>query len=134
MAPQPVDFRSLEKASTPNRWLLAPSGLCRQAEPDASPPVFGTVSEELFQALRQVVVTDLASTSEVVVDEASLGLRFTAQVPVFGFKDDVDALVLPRGEGSSTVAVYSRSRVGYGDFGVNRRRVDDLLRRLRAQV
>ena len=43
------------------------------------------------------------------------------------FKDDVDVAVESSAEGS-TLHVRSASRVGHGDLGVNRRRVDRLFR------
>ena len=45
------------------------------------------------------------------------------------FVDDVEFELRPDG---GIVAVRSASRVGYSDFGVNRKRVEDLRRRLQA--
>jgi uncharacterized protein (DUF1499 family) len=40
------------------------------------------------------------------------------------YPDTIDVAVFPMGEGQSSVAIYSRSLVGHGDFGVNRARVE----------
>jgi uncharacterized protein (DUF1499 family) len=50
------------------------------------------------------------------------------------FPDTVDALVVGRGEGRSTVALYSRSQVGYSDLGVNRARIARWLERIGESV
>jgi len=42
------------------------------------------------------------------------------------YKDDIDIAVLETNDGS-TVAIYSRSRVGHSDLGKNRKRVEALI-------
>jgi uncharacterized protein (DUF1499 family) len=49
--------------------------------------------------------------------------RFVAVTPALRFRDDVDVLILPAMDGGSTMAVYSRSRVGLWNLGANRARV-----------
>jgi uncharacterized protein (DUF1499 family) len=53
-------------------------------------------------------------------------ISYVTTIPVVGFKDDVDIEVLST-ETGSTLAIFSRSRVGYSDLGVNRKRVQKLL-------
>lgn len=57
--------------------------------------------------------------------------RLDAVDRVFVFKDDLAAIVRPHADGA-VLHVRSASRVGRGDFGVNRRRVLRLLRHLDA--
>lgn len=45
------------------------------------------------------------------------------RIPLFGFKDDVEIEVHKMDESKSVVHIKSASRVGYGDLGVNSRRV-----------
>lgn len=132
-APPFADFPNLEKGSKPNRWLVAPAGLLPgTAKADAEAPRFGVSPEKLFAALREAVQAQ-PRVSEVEIDPLAKRLRYTQAVPVVGFKDDIDAVVLDA-EGGSTLAVFSRSRVGYGDFGVNKRRVKGLLEALAERV
>jgi uncharacterized protein (DUF1499 family) len=42
---------------------------------------------------------------------------------VFGFVDDVEFAMIP---GVNTIAVRSGARLGYGDFGVNRKRIESI--------
>ena len=43
------------------------------------------------------------------------------EAAVFGFVDDVELALEPR---TQTFAVRSAARLGYGDFGVNRKRIE----------
>lgn len=49
--------------------------------------------------------------------------RYVAVTPTLRFRDDVDVLILPAVGGGSTMAVYSRSRIGLWDLGANRARI-----------
>ena len=63
----------------------------------------------------------------VVADENFLHVEFRSAV--FGFVDDVEFLF---DDGNKVIHVRSASRVGYYDFGVNRRRVEELRKRFMA--
>jgi len=65
-----------------------------------------------------------------VVRRTDLDLHAECRSRVFGFVDDLD---LQRRPQAGIVAVRSASRMGYGDLGVNRRRVEDLRSRLAAE-
>ncbi|NRA29288.1 MAG: DUF1499 domain-containing protein [Parvularculaceae bacterium] len=127
-----IDFKTLQKTPKPNQWLVAPDGLLEQETADAPAPTFSHDSSALFVAV-SAFVKDLPRTSEIKADPEGMSISYVATVPVFGFKDDVDITVLSA-DGGSTLAVYSRSRVGYSDFGVNKRRVDGLLEAITAKL
>jgi uncharacterized protein (DUF1499 family) len=63
----------------------------------------------------------------VTADENFLHVEFRSAV--FGFVDDVNILF---DDGNKVIHVRSASRVGYYDFGVNRRRVEELRKRFMA--
>ncbi|MFU8858864.1 MAG: DUF1499 domain-containing protein [Cyclonatronaceae bacterium] len=52
------------------------------------------------------------------------------KIPLFGFRDDVTARIVPAGNGETLLFIRSASRVGHSDFGVNRRRVQRILKKL----
>lgn len=80
--------------------------------------------EAAWQVTREVV---RALPRVRVVDQRQGSLRAECRSAVFRFVDDLDLrLRADRG----IIAVRSASRVGYGDFGVNRHRVE----RLRAEL
>ena len=50
-------------------------------------------------------------------------VAFCQRSLIFRFPDDIVAEIVELGDNKSTIAIYSASRCGYGDFGVNRRRM-----------
>jgi len=49
--------------------------------------------------------------------------RFVQYSRLMRFPDTIDVEVFPVGTDQSTLAIYSRSLVGYSDLGVNRARI-----------
>lgn len=123
-----TDFASLIPPDSPNAWVVAPVGVIR-GKADEEAPTFAVDAVRLAGAWRDVVAAEPRTTiTAVSVD----GLQIEAEQrsALFGFVDDISFRALPLAEGSSTLAVYSRSRVGYWDLGVNRSRVRSWLDRL----
>lgn len=73
-----------------------------------------------IQKLRAIIAA-LPRTTITRVDDRYLHAEFKSRL--FGFVDDVEFLA---DEKASRLEVRSASRVGYYDFGVNRRRVEKL--------
>lgn len=74
--------------------------------------------EAAYRKLEAVLASD--PRVRVITKQADyLKAEFTSAI--FGFVDDVEFLFSPA---LSTVEVRSASRVGYYDFGVNRRRIE----------
>ncbi|HZH26430.1 MAG TPA: DUF1499 domain-containing protein [Azospirillaceae bacterium] len=122
----------IQPPTSPNHFLAAPAGATR-AVPDAPAPVFALPADRLADAWVRVL---RAQPRVEVVSRSPDGLLIaaTATTAVMGFVDDVVARVLPQGEGRSTIAVYSASRVGYWDIGTNRARITAWLAALDAEV
>ena len=131
----PIDFASLERKPSPNQYLIAPDGATPRAEPDAESPVFAVPPERLRDAF-------LAVTSEAprtrLLNQSADGLRLSLvqRSAVLRFPDYIDVSILPAaGDGDgSTIAIYSRSRFGYSDLGVNQRRVEEWMTALRSKA
>lgn len=56
-------------------------------------------------------------------------MKWLRRSALFRFADDVEFFL---DEGTSTIHMRSASRVGYSDFGVNRRRVEEIRTRFDA--
>ncbi len=129
-----TDFSELKRPDTPNTYLVAPGGLCQQAEPDKVSPVIRKSPEALYRRLTGMVELR-RDWIEMESDDENKRLTFVARTSFLRFKDDVDIAVLPvagikEDEIGAHIAIYSRSRIGYSDLGANRRRCLSLLAQL----
>lgn len=82
-------------------------------------PLSYTVSDET--AWQTVVRTVKSLPRNKIIQQSDGHLRLEVVTMIFRFVDDVD-LVLDAE--NNKIQIRSASRVGYGDFGVNRRRVE----------
>ena len=126
MAPTPLNFETLERRTSPNDYLVCPPGYCRRTKADRESPTFPVPAQEL----RRRVIALLSRTPRTVIlfaDERRIVAEQRSRL--FGFPDRIDAEVVPDGENSAMLAIYSRSRYGYYDLGANRRRVEEWLRK-----
>lgn len=76
--------------------------------------------EQAWRHLKSVLALEPRLT---VVEDTGSYLHAEARSLVFRFVDDVEFVLDP---GAKMIQVRSASRVGYSDFGVNRRRVERL--------
>lgn len=124
-----INFETLVPPRRPNWWLAAPPGLCLHATPMATTPVFASSAATLADVVKGAVLAD-PRTRLAAEDEASHRIAFTATSRLMRFVDDIDVAIFARGAGASTLALYSRSRVGYSDWGVNAARGERILDRV----
>lgn len=114
------DFSHLVRPASPNTALAAPAGFTPR--PDIVTPVYNVPPARLFAAV-QGVAAGQPATYRLAEDPAHLREGWVARSFVLNFPDVVWAEVRPAASGASELLLYSRSVYGYGDFGVNRRRV-----------
>jgi uncharacterized protein (DUF1499 family) len=127
-----VDFASLERAPTPNQYLLCPEGLCK-TQTDGAAPIFDTSAERL-QALWELMIAEEPRVQEVGRDLAMMQVDYVQRSKLLRFPDLITVRFIPVDDTHATLAVYSRSIYGKGDIGVNRARVEDWLAKLKARV
>jgi uncharacterized protein (DUF1499 family) len=121
-APERVDFKTLAGHAAPNRYLACPHDYCA-GPPDRVSPDFDMSST----ALRDRWMAMIAKQPRVTrtgADDTALQYDFVQRSRFFRFPDLITVRFIPLGENRSTLAVYSRSRYGREDFGVNRKRVE----------
>lgn len=124
-----LNFKSLKRPPKPNTCLVAPPHHCLAAEPDFNPPELLMTGRGLFSKVSEIIAAE-RSFSKIESDPDALRLKFIATTGLMRFKDDIDIEVIPLDDGRATLAVYSRSRVGYSDLGANRKRVTKLIEQL----
>jgi uncharacterized protein (DUF1499 family) len=73
------------------------------------------------------IIIDLMGGKQVMIDHDKFVV--TSVFNVFIFRDDVIIQIMPFEDGS-ILHLKSSSRVGYSDLGVNKRRVNDFLKKL----
>jgi len=123
-----IDFATFARVTTPNDTLACPTDLCAAKTDFITEPVPMSAVD-----LAAKVVAELPNetrTELMVRSDDGLRLVFVQRSLIFRFPDTVNIAVQPVGDGQATLAIYSRSNYGYGDFGVNRKRVETWLKRL----
>jgi uncharacterized protein (DUF1499 family) len=104
---------------------LAPTGDAKHA---IAPYRYQKSLAESKEVLKATIAS-LPRTRLVEEDGAYLHYEFTSLL--LRFVDDVEFLF---DDGSKKIHFRSASRIGYGDLGVNRRRMEDIRSRLKGQT
>jgi uncharacterized protein (DUF1499 family) len=115
-----VDIRGLREPLPGNSFLACPPDFC--AATAAPSPVFAMSADRLSQQWRALmarttrvtIVADAPEQHRLVVIEHTKLLRFP---------DIITVEFVALADDRSSLAIYSRSRYGKGDFGANRQRV-----------
>lgn len=123
-----VDPQTAPDPSTPNWYRAVPDG-------ENAAPVFDVSASDLSSAFDRVV-NDQPRIELLQDDRASGGpVTWVQRSALFGFPDYISVTFVPAGDGStSTLAVFSRARVGQSDLGVNEKRVTAWITKLQAEL
>lgn len=132
-----VDPVAAPEPSTPNSYRVMPGG-------ENAAPVFAVSDDELSAAFDRVVAAQ--PRIELLADDrapSSAGgggpqtsgtVTWVQRSALFGFPDYISVAFLPGDGTQSTLAVFSRSRLGQSDLGVNEKRVTAWLSALEAEL
>ena len=117
-----MDFESFRRPTKPNNYILC--DLTSGEPADGPSPVF-TVSEK---SLKEALIYALEGEPRlefVNIDQDLSCWKIVQRSRVFRFADDISIKFIPVENQKNTVklAIYSASRVGYSDLGVNKARV-----------
>lgn len=128
----PVSFEQLERRPTPNDSLACPPDFCK-ARADVTTRLYRVAAHDLRLEFAKVIASE-ARVSVAEANEAALTDRYIQRSEHLGFPDTIVVRFLDRADGRSTIALYSRSQLGKGDFGVNRARIERWLGKLAKHV
>lgn len=117
-----IDLTTFKMGWRPNQFFAAPAGFEARAKPMTTVPDFNVALGELDAAMRSIALA--APRVDIVEEDASRHrVDFVQRSALFKFPDTISVQCVDRGEGRSSLAIYSRSSVGIGDMGVNKKRV-----------
>lgn len=127
-----VDFATLVRPPSPNTYLVCPKDRCAAAS-DEDGPIYAVPAAQLFEQARTLLPAE--PRTELVQDQPEiLRLVLVQRSAFFRFPDTITLQAFPLPDGGSTLAVYSQSNYGYGDFGVNKDRIRAWIGLIDAQV
>lgn len=128
---QTPNFQSMILPNTPNYYLVCPQKYCN-VTPSAYSPVFHVSADDLFNAFNQIIATK--SRVQFVNDIPEQGEFLLVEKSIFGFPADITVQFIALSEDTSTLAIFSKSRYGFYDFGSNKRRLNNLFMELSQQL
>jgi uncharacterized protein (DUF1499 family) len=117
-----ADFATLQRRDTPNDALACTPEFCA-ATADIAAPVFVRPPGEVFRAVEAALAGE-PRLERVAAEEGQGMLRYVQRSRILGFPDTIDVKVVPVPEGGAAVLLYSRSKLGRSDMGVNRARIE----------
>ena len=118
-----MDFQTLRLTAKPNQYLVAPAGFCLKAKPHRTAPDFTSEPGILRGRFRAIALAH-PRVVQMAADDATLTDTYVQRSTLLGFPDTITVQFMAAGPGHSSLAVYSRSRYGYSDLGVNKARID----------
>jgi hypothetical protein len=124
-----IEFDILRPPKTNNHFLLCPKDYCVFGA-DQEAPVYDMPVDHLRDIFFEAMELNPFMSIEKNYDDVDQ-FDIVERSRYFAFPDIMTVRFFKRGEDKSTLAIYSRSVYGRYDFGVNRARVEKLLRIIR---
>jgi uncharacterized protein (DUF1499 family) len=116
----PLDFVRFRKIWKPNQCLALPAGFQAAEKSDLQSGVFQASAAQIREAWLEIARSQ-SRVSDIREEEGQIeAVQRTALV---GFPDWITAMPVDLGEGRASICVFSRSKYGIRDMGVNEKRV-----------
>ncbi len=117
-----IDPLTVTRPSSPNTYYVAPQSMVAD-KVDLEAPVYALPAATLAKAFNDYVITQ-PNTHVLAGGVDQLWITYVQRTPVLKMPDYITVKFIELENGTSTLAIYSRSRFGYGDMGVNKARID----------
>lgn len=127
-----IDPLTVERPPSPNTYFVAPQNIV-EAGVDLEAPVYAVPATIMANAFNDYVLRQ-PNALLIAGGVDTLWLTYVQRTPTLKMPDYVSVKFIELEEGKSTIAIYSRSRFGYGDMGVNKARVSSWLQSLSSFV
>ena len=128
-----IDFTTGFKHKKPNQYLVCPQNYCAH-KPNRIAPVFNIPAKQLARAFEAMVQKQVPKVSRIDERDGGMQITYLQRSPVLQFPDGITVRFIPLSDKTSTLAIYSRSKYGRKDLGMNPARVILWLEALEEQV
>ncbi len=123
----PLNFARFRKIKRPNQFLALPASFTSAERADATVGTFKASVEQVRDAWLEILRGE-PRVSDIRQSDGQI--EAIQRTPLVGFPDWITAQPVDLGNGQSSICVLSRSKFGYRDFDVNKKRVLDWLAQL----
>jgi uncharacterized protein (DUF1499 family) len=120
----PLDFGRFKKIDRPNQCLALPAGYASAETADITTRVFDASVYQVRDAWLEIVRGEPRVSDVRQLEDQIEAVQRTALVR---FPDWITAQPVDLGGGKASICVFSRSKFGYRDLGVNQKRVSSWL-------
>lgn len=127
-----INFATLERRDTPNQYLMCANQLCK-AYIDDLPPIYGATVDEVRAAWEEMLSRE-PRVKELHRDLQAAQIDYVQRSAIWRFPDIITIRFIAIGAKKTTIAIYSRSVYGQGDFGVNKARIRAWVGKLNAML
>jgi uncharacterized protein (DUF1499 family) len=123
-----VDPLTVERPASPNTYYVAPQAMV-EAAVDMEAPTYAAPAAIMAKAFDDFVLTQ-PNTILLARSDDGTWATYVQRTPSLKMPDYISVKFIDLEGGRSTIAIYSRSRFGYGDMGVNKARISVWLQSL----
>lgn len=120
-----INFKTLVPPDKPNYYLVCPKDFC-QAKAQETSAVY-PLSLDALRNQWQAMIAKQPRTKVTYTSEDGLHWQYVQRSLIFRFPDYINVQFISIDDKHSTLAVFSRSKYGYSDMGVNKKRVKNWL-------
>ncbi len=117
-----LDFSTLKLKPSPNQYLVCPEDFCPNATPHRQSSIYAASAPALTEAIIGVIEQE-PRTKRLEGDDDAHAYEYVQRSALIGFPDYISVRIIPVEGQGATLAIYSRSKFGYSDLGVNKKRV-----------
>ena len=122
-----VDPTQATRSTTDNDYLVAPEGVTEARVDRIFAPREIAPKDLLF--LFDSIARNAPRTTRIAMDEATMSATYVQKTALLAFPDYISVRAVTV-DGGAALVIWSRSRFGASDFGVNKERIDDWLAKI----
>jgi uncharacterized protein (DUF1499 family) len=127
----PLDFATFKKTWRPNQCLALPRGFMAAQAADIESPILQASEAQVHAAWLAVIAAQPRTRS---LREQGNQVEVVQTTALMRFPDTITMRTINLGDGTTSIGVFSRSRYGIRDFGVNAARVRDWVQALQVAL